>query len=131
MIDKLPPEYLAEPDRYFMEWIPRGLVERPEIAARIGSVDEIAQIELAGDRGGTWHFVLGDGAIAVARGPHERPSFVILMTVDTWRALHLGKLGVPRAVLLRKIRHRGSLRAMLRVGALFKDDGAAKPQGAS
>ena len=120
--NSLPPEYLAEPDRYFMEWIPRVLTERPDIAAKLGSVREIAQIELSGDRGGTWHFVLGDGQVAVARGPHGKPSFEIAMSVETFRGLREGKVGVPGAVLRRKIRTRGSLRALLRVGALLRDD---------
>ena len=115
----LPPEYLAEPDRYFMEWIPRVLAEQPAIAARAGQVSEVAQIELAGERGGTWHFVLGDGQVVVERGAHERPSFVIAMAVETWRRMRQGQLGVAGAVLRRKVRHRGSLRALLRVAKLF------------
>ena len=117
--DALPPEYLAEPDRYFMEWIPRVLADKPAIVARAGSVSEVAQIELAGERGGTWHFVLGDGRVLIERGAHERPSFVIAMAVDTWRSLREGRMGVAGAVIRRKVRHRGSLRALLRVAKLF------------
>lgn len=119
---ELPPEYLADPDRYFMEWIPKVLADRPDVAAKAGSVREVAQIELSGERGGTWHFVLGDGAVTVARGAHATPSFAILMAVDTWRNLRTGKQGLAGAIVRRKVRHRGSLRSLLRVGALFKGD---------
>ena len=118
----LPAEYLAEPDRYFMEWIPRVLAEQPAIVERAGSVREVAQIELAGERGGTWHFVLGDGQVVVERGAHERPSFVLAMAVDTWRSMREGRLGVAGAVIRRKVRHRGSLRALIRVAKLFGGD---------
>ena len=66
--------------------------------------------------------MFGDGKVAVARGPHPAPSFAIAMSVETFRGVREGKVGVPGAVLRRKIRTRGSLRALLRVGALFRDD---------
>jgi hypothetical protein len=115
-------DYLDDPDGFFMTGIPGYLVEHPDVAARVGSVREVAELELAGERGGTWHFVLGDGQVAVARGAHARPSFVIAMSVETFRGLREGKVGVPGAVLRRKIKTRGSLRALLRVGALLRAD---------
>jgi putative sterol carrier protein len=115
-------DYLDDPDGFFMKGIPGYLVEKPEVAAKVGSVHEVAVIELAGERGGTWHFVLGDGQVAIDRGDHPKPSFTIAMSVETFRGLREGKVGIPGAVLRRKIRTRGSLRALLRVGALFRDD---------
>jgi putative sterol carrier protein len=115
-------DFLDDPDGFFLIGIPTYLAEHPDAEARVGSVHEVAIIELAGDRGGTWHFVLGGGKVAVARGPHERPSFTIAMSVETFRGLREGKVGIAGAVLRRKIRTRGSLRALLRVGALFRDD---------
>ena len=115
-------DYLDDPDGFFMEGIPKYLAEHPDAEARVGSVHEIPVIELAGERGGTWHFVLGDGQVAVARGAHPTPSFTIAMSVETFRGLREGKVGIAGAVLRRKIRTRGSLRALLRVGALFRDD---------
>ena len=120
MADEVPAEYLAEPDRYFMEWIPRVLADHPEVEAHIGSGDAIAQIELAGDRGGTWHFVLAGGKVTVDRVAHAEPSFVIAMAVETWQRMNRGELSVPRALLLRRIKTRGSLRALVRVAKLFK-----------
>ena len=116
-----PPEVLAEPDRYFMEWIPEQLAPHPAFAAKLGGAGEIAQIELAGDRGGVWHFVLAEQRVAVGRGVHAKPSFVIAMSVETWRDLALGKIGVAGAWVRRKIKTRGSLRAMMRVGKLFNE----------
>lgn len=119
-------DYLDDPDGFFMVGIPRYLVEQPAVAARVGSVREVAVIELDGERGGTWHVVLGDGQVAIDRGPHAKPSFVIAMSVETFRRFREGKVGIAGAVLRRKIRTRGSLRALLRVGALLKTDDKKK-----
>lgn len=116
-------DFLDDPDGLFMRGIPGYLAANPATEARIGSVREVAVLELAGDRGGTWHFVLGDGKVAIARGVHPAPSFTIWMSTETFRGLREGKVGVPGAVLRRKIRTRGSLRALLRVGALIRGDG--------
>lgn len=122
-------DYLDDPDGFFMTGIPAYLVAHPDAMARLGSVAEIAVIELSGERGGTWHVVFGDGRVVVERGTHATPSFTIAMAVDTFRGVREGKVGIPGAVLRRKIRTRGSLRALLRVGALFKND--TKKKGTS
>jgi putative sterol carrier protein len=119
MAEPLPPQYLAEPDRYFMEWIPTVLAEKPELRERAASSQTVAQIMLSGDRGGTWHVVLGEGKVVVGRGAHQRPSFVVEMAVDTWRSMRQGELSMARALVRREVRTKGSLRAMMRVAKLF------------
>ena len=58
----LPEEYLEEPDRYFMEWIPAKLEEDPELPSRLGQ--ERAELVLNLMTHGSEH--LGQ-AIAYAR----------------------------------------------------------------
>jgi hypothetical protein len=116
-VPELPP--VEDPDHYFMEWLPAQLAPHDALSARLGTAGEIAQIELSGARGGVWHFSLADGRVAFVRGPHASPSFVILMSVDTWRDLTLEKISAAGAWVRRKIKTRGSLRAMMRVGRLF------------
>jgi putative sterol carrier protein len=119
MAQPLPPQYLAEPDRYFMEWIPSVLASQPALKNRAATERTIGQIVLSGDRGGTWHVVLGNGQVSIERGAHEAPAFVVEMAVDTWRSMRQGQLSMARALVRRDVRTRGSLRAMMRVAKLF------------
>ncbi|MBK9032315.1 MAG: SCP2 sterol-binding domain-containing protein [Myxococcales bacterium] len=116
--------FLDEPDRFFMEWIPAQLAAHPAYRAQVGRDHAIAQIELAGERGGTWQVTMGDGQVEVARGPHAKPSFTIAMTVDTFRKLREGRIGIPGALLRGKIKARGSLGTLLKVGRNLKHEGS-------
>ncbi len=116
--------FLDEPDRFFMEWIPAQLAAHPAYRAQVGRDHAIAQIELSGERGGTWHVTMGDGEVAVARGPHAAPSFTIAMAVDTFRKLREGRVGVPGALLRGKIKARGSFGTLLKVGRNLKHEGS-------
>jgi putative sterol carrier protein len=115
----LPDKYLAEPDLYFTEWIPRELAGNPELARSVGDAREVAQIRLTGERGGVWHFVLGDGTVAVERGSHERPSFTLTLAVETWRRMRKGEQNGLIAFLTGRVKLQGSLRALIRVARLF------------
>jgi putative sterol carrier protein len=114
--------FLDEPDRFFMEWIPEQLAAHPTYRAQVGRDRAIAQIELSGGNGGTWHLVLGDGEVAVARGPHATPSFAIAMSVETFARMRTGKLGIPGALLRGKLKTRGSLGTLLKVGRNLKPE---------
>ena len=94
MSNEVPAEYLAEPDRYFMEWIPARLA--PKDHAHLGKKSAIAQFALSGDDGGNWYIELGKGAVVPHAGLHKRPSFTLSMSVDTWRALNRQELNGTR-----------------------------------
>ncbi len=115
----LPDEYLAEPDRYFTEWLPLKLDENPDLARRVGNTREVAEIRLTGERGGVWHFVLGDGSVVIERGEHERPSFTLTLAVETWRRMRRGQQNGVTAFLTGKVKLRGSVRALLRVAKVL------------
>lgn len=115
----IPDEYLADPGRYFLEWVPRVLAQQPDLGERFGRAGEIAQIHLTGDRGGWWHFVLAGGRVDVRAGRHERPSFTVTMDVDVWRGLRRGDRNGLVELLRGRIRLSGSKRALLRVGRLL------------
>lgn len=116
---KLPEKYLAEPDLYFMEWIPLKLAENPDLATNVGDRREVAQIRLTGERGGVWHFVLGDGRVAIERGAHAKPSFTLTLAVETWRRMRKGEQNGLTAFLTGKVKLKGSLRSLIRVARLF------------
>lgn len=115
----LPDEYLAEPDRYFTEWLPLRLEENPNLARRVGNTREVAEIRLTGERGGVWHFVLADGDVAIARGSHAKPSFTLTLAVDTWRRMRRGQQNGLTAFLTGKVKLRGSVRALVKVAKIF------------
>ncbi len=100
----LPDEYLADPSRYFLEWIPQKLREDRELAQYYGARRAVAQIKLTGERGGTWHFVLGGGDVSVHAGRHPRPSFKVKMSVDTWRRTRRGQRSGLAAFFRRELK---------------------------
>jgi putative sterol carrier protein len=117
--EAVPAEYLAEPRRYFLEWIPHLLREHGEAGTHFGKVDSVAQFHLTGDRGGWWHFVLGKGAVAVAEGEHPAPSFTLTMDVEIWRRMNRGELNGLKAWWRGDLKFSGSRLAFLRVARLF------------
>lgn len=119
-LDPLPAEYLAEPDRYFREWIPRRLADDPTIASRFGDGGVVAEIRLTGDRGGTWQFALGGGRVAIESGSPRKPAFTVTMPVDTWRALRQGQVTGWRAFLRGELTISGSKLAALKVARKFR-----------
>ena len=120
MSEGVPPEYLAEPRRYFLEWIPQLLRDHAAAGGHFGKVDSVAQFHLTGDAGGWWHFVLGKGTVAVAEGEHAKPSFTLTMDVEVWRKLNRGEVNGLRAWLRGDVKIAGSKLAFMRVARLFK-----------
>lgn len=116
---KAPREYLDDPSRYFLEWLPQKLEAEDDLSCCVPDVKEIAQIRLTGERGGVWHFVVDHGTLDVVSGAHERPSFTLVMSVDTWRDMERGKRSGFKEFLLRRIKIEGSKLAYLRCAKLF------------
>jgi len=111
----LPDEYLADPRRYFNEYVPRRLAEDRSYADRLGDTKAIAQIHLTGDRGGSWHFVLGDGRVQLDNGEHAKPTFTVTMPVDTWREMRRGEITGLRAFMRGKVKIKGSKLRLFRL----------------
>jgi putative sterol carrier protein len=117
--DGVPPEYLAEPRRYFLEWIPALLEQHRAAHGHFGKVRSVAQFHLTGDAGGWWHFVLGGETVAVAEGAHPAPGFTLTMDVDVWRRLNRGEVNGLKAWLKGDVKISGSKLQFLRVAKLF------------
>jgi putative sterol carrier protein len=119
MSDVVPPEYLEDPKRYFLEWLPQ-LLDATEGARRhFGRLDAVAQFHLTGDRGGWWYIHLGRETVWIDGGRHPSPSFTLTMPVDTWRQVHCGQVSGTRAYLRGDIKFAGSRWKFLRVLGLF------------
>jgi putative sterol carrier protein len=117
--DGVPPEFLEDPDRYFLEWIPGILRNNLDANKHFGKVQSVAQFHLTGERGGWWHFVLGNGDVVVSAGEHARPGFTLTMAVETWRRLNRGEVTGLRAWLRGDVKITGSKLQFLRVARLF------------
>lgn len=118
---ELPEEYLAEPGRYFLEWLPMKFGERPELYQRARRIKPtIAQTHLTGDAGGWWYFELGGGALEVKEGRHPKPCFTVTMPVDVWRAMRRGDESGAKALFTGKLKFSGSKLAQIRVAMLFR-----------
>jgi len=115
----VPDEFLAEPRRYFLEWIPSTLRAHDGAAAHFGQVSAVAQFCLTGERGGQWYVELGAGDVRVGEGAHARPSFTLTMSVDVWQQIHRGTLNGLRAYLRGDVTLAGSRWKLLRVGRLL------------
>ncbi len=116
----VPEEFLADPARYFTEWVPRAIAERGDLSEKVGKTDAVAQIQLDGERGGAWHFVIKDGAVAVGSGEHEKPSFSLRMEVDTWRKMRKGEMTPQVAFLTGKVKIKGNAAMALKLAPLFR-----------
>jgi putative sterol carrier protein len=115
----VPPEYLAEPRRYFLEWIPDLLRQHAKAHGHFGKADTVAQFHLTGEEGGWWHFVLTKDTVAVAEGVHPTPGFTLTMDVDVWRRLNKGEANGFAAWLKGDVKITGSKLKFLRVARLF------------
>jgi putative sterol carrier protein len=115
----VPPEYLEEPGRYFLEWIPLLLRDHRNANKHFGKVRSVAQFHLTGERGGKWHFVLGKGEVLVNEGQHPEPGFTLTMDVDIWRRMNRGELNGFKAWLKGDVKITGSKLQFLRVARLF------------
>lgn len=111
----LPEEYLADPRRYFDEYVPRRLAEDSSYAERLGDTSAVAQIQLTGECGGTWHFVVGDGRVEIDAGQHDRPNFVVTMPVETWRQMRRGEITGVRAFMRGQVKIKGSKLKLFRL----------------
>jgi putative sterol carrier protein len=111
----LPEEYLADPRRYFDEYVPRRLAEDSSYADRLGDTSAVAQLHLTGDRGGSWHFVVGNGRVEIDAGNHRKPTFTVTMPVDTWRQMRRGEITGMRAFMRGQVRIKGSKLRLFRL----------------
>jgi putative sterol carrier protein len=115
----VPPQYLEEPRRYFLEWIPELLREHRDANKHFSKVRSVAKFHLTGERGGWWHFVLGEGDVRVDEGQHPTPGFTLTMDVEIWRRMNRGELNGLKAWLKGDVKITGSKLQFLRVARLF------------
>lgn len=120
MSEGVPPEYLAEPNRYFLEWIPQLLRDTDGAGTHFGRVEAVAQFHLTGDGGGWWYFELGAGDVDVRAGQHPKPSFTLTMNVDVWRQMNKGELNGLKAWFRGDLKLKGSRIKFWRVARLFR-----------
>ena len=119
MSQGVPEEYLEQPGRYFLEFIPKQLDDNEGAHAHFRKVKAVAQFCLTGEGGGDWYFVLGGPSVVVGEGKHAKPSFTMTMDVNIWREINRGSLNGMRAYLRRDLKIKGSRWKLYKVAKLF------------
>jgi putative sterol carrier protein len=101
----------------------QGVFERmteffqPELAA---GVDVVFQFHISGPGGGDWHVAVRDGACAVERGVHDKPTTTLKMSDQDFLALIAGRLPAMQAFTSGKLRIEGDLMKSQLIEKLFK-----------
>jgi putative sterol carrier protein len=67
-----------------------------------------------------WYLTLDNGATAATQGRHGHPDVVLRCRWEDWVDLVAGREDPRRALLTRKLRPRGRIRALLRLQKLFR-----------
>jgi len=116
----VPSEYLDQPRRFFLEWIPQLLTMHRDGHRHFGRVSSVAQFHLTGETGGWWHIVMGNDQVVVVEGQHPQPGFTLTMEVALWRRLNRGEVNGFAAWVRGDLQISGSKRQFLRVARLFR-----------
>ena len=116
----VPEEFLANPHRYFTEYVPQAVRERADLGTRLAGTNAIVQMSLEGESGGTWHFIVKDGAVGVDAGAAPSPTdLAVRMTVDTWRKLRRKELSGQVAFMTGQVKIQGNMGLAIKLGPLF------------
>lgn len=94
-------------------------LERRFVASAAKGVDAVFQWELTGEGGQTFHAVVRDGAIAVERGAHAKPTVTLEMGADDYVKVINGELDGMRAFTSGKGKVKGSVTVAMKMRTLF------------
>ena len=82
-------------------------------------LDAVFQFEIAGDGGGDWHVLAGDGKCLVQAGSHSAPNVTVKASAETFLALANGNLSGMQAFLTGKLKVEGDLLLAQRLSELM------------
>ncbi len=81
------------PKQFLEEWLPRAFAEAP-VPPEARDVDVQLGVQLVGEGGGEWLFVLREGRLEVRPASRDQAAFTFVQTVADWRgALWEGRGG--------------------------------------
>ena len=110
----------TDPGVYFGEYIPKKLEERPWLREQFSKVQATAVVDISGKDGGVWNIVINGSDIQIHEGEPESSSFVVEISIDTFRQLRAKTLSPQNAFLRGKIKISGSVTTAMKLAALLK-----------
>lgn len=111
---------LSDPKVYFGDHIPRILSERLEFREKLNGVQVVAEVEVTGEPGGIWHFVVNNSDISIHAGEAESPTFTVFLSIDTFRQLRSKTLAPQNAFLKGKIKLSGKVSTAMKLLAILR-----------
>lgn len=109
-----PPGDIAPAD-FFRSWAPDAVHSDPERRKKLENLRVRIQFDLAGEGGGLYWLLIGDGEVTGGDGPLGEPDLVLSTDMETWRKLNAGEIKAPTAVMKGKLRFQGSMYLALRI----------------
>jgi putative sterol carrier protein len=93
----------------------------PEVFSPSGAqgVDAVFQFDIKGERGGSWHVTVKDGACQVSEGSHENPNVTLTLSDENWLAMINRELNGVQAFLTGKLKVSGDIMLAQRIYDIF------------
>lgn len=89
------------------------------VAEKAAGVNAVIQINLTGDKGGTWSVNIADGQCTVDEVPAESPSMALTMDAGDYTAMVGGKLPPMTAFMQGKIKLQGDMGLAMKFQNMF------------
>ena len=88
-------------------------------ADRAQGLKAVIQYDITGEGGGTYHVEIADGTCRVEAGAAAAPQLTLTMGAQDWIDMVTGKLNPQMAFMSGKLKHRGDMPLLMRLGGLF------------
>jgi putative sterol carrier protein len=88
-------------------------------ADRAQGLKAVIQYDITGEGGGTYHVEIADGTCSVKEGAAAAPQLTLTMGAQDWIDMVTGKLNPQMAFMSGKLKHRGDMPLLMRLGGLF------------
>jgi putative sterol carrier protein len=88
-------------------------------ADRAQGVKAVVQYDITGEGGGTYQVEIDDGKCAVKEGAAPAPQLTLSMAANDWVDMVSGKLNPQMAFMSGKLKHKGDMALLMRLGGMF------------
>ncbi|MEM6646060.1 MAG: SCP2 sterol-binding domain-containing protein [Bacteroidota bacterium] len=82
-------------------------------------IEATIQMQIDGEGGGAYHFVIKDQTMAVVEGTHAAPDVTVRTTAANWLKVNNGELNPMMAMMTGKVKISGDLALATRLQALL------------
>lgn len=92
-----------------------------KVRSSMAGIEGAIQFDIAGDSGGSWHFLLSDKKIEVARGRHAAPSTTFALSAEDYYSLMRREQDPQTLFLTERISLQGDLGLAMRLGQVMQN----------